>query len=85
MRLGDILTSYEELLPQPNLEYGEIERLVEPDLHPIVIPFNVGRLLAGDESENIELVRFDTIRIFRWDEKITRSVSISGLVDDPDE
>lgn len=85
MRLGDILTSYEELLPQPNLEYGEIERLVEPDLHPIVVPFNVGRLLAGDESENIELVRFDTIRIFRWDEKITRSVSISGLVDDPDE
>jgi protein involved in polysaccharide export with SLBB domain len=80
MRLRDIIDSYAMLQPQPNLEYGEIERLVEPDFHPIFIPFNLQKLLDGDESENIELARFDTIRIFRWDERITKGVTISGLV-----
>jgi protein involved in polysaccharide export with SLBB domain len=80
MRLRDILGSYESLQPQPNLEYGEVERLVEPDFHPIVIPFQPGRVLEGNESENIELARFDTIRVFRWDERLSRQVSVSGLV-----
>ena len=78
MRLSDILKSYGQLQSQPNVGYGEIERLVEPDFHPITIPFNLGKLLEGDESEDLELARFDTIRIFRWDERIKRSVSISG-------
>jgi len=85
MRLRDIVKSYETLQAQPSLEYGEIERLVEPDLHPIVIPFNVRKLLEGDESENIELARFDRIWIFRWDERIMRNVSISGLIYRPGE
>jgi protein involved in polysaccharide export with SLBB domain len=84
LRLRDILSSYDVLQAQPNLEYGEIVRLVEPDYHQIVIPFNVGRLLEGDESENVELARFDTIRVFRWDERIKSTVSISGLVYKPD-
>ena len=85
MQLRDVLNSYEVLLKQPNLEYAEIVRLVEPDYHQIVIPFNVGKLLEGDESENIELARFDTIRIFRWDERLKNAVSISGLVYEPNE
>jgi protein involved in polysaccharide export with SLBB domain len=85
MRLGDIITSYDILLPQANQEHAEIERLVEPDFHPIVIPFKPGRLIAGDQSQNIELARFDTIRIYRWDEKGKRSVSISGEVYRPGE
>ena len=48
MHLGDILTSYDVFLPQPNLDYGQIERLVPPDLHATFIPFSPGRLLAGD-------------------------------------
>lgn len=85
MKLSDILTSYEVLLPQANLEYAEIERLVEPDYHPIVIPFNVGKVLEGHRSEDIELARLDTIRLFRWDEKGKRSVSVSGMVYRPGE
>jgi protein involved in polysaccharide export with SLBB domain len=85
MRLRDILKSYGALQSQPSLQYGEIERLVEPDLHPITIPFNVRKLLEGHESENIELTRFDTIRVFRWDERIKRTVSVSGLVFRPGE
>lgn len=85
MRLRDILKSYEQLQQQPNLEYGEIERLVPPDFHPIAVPFNLGKVLEGDESENIELARFDTIHVYRWDEKGKRGVTASGLVYRPGE
>jgi protein involved in polysaccharide export with SLBB domain len=85
MRLRDIMTSYNVLLPQANMEHAEIERLVEPDFHPIIITFKPGLLLEGDASENIELARFDTIRIYRWDEKAKRSVSIAGEVYRPGE
>jgi len=82
MRLKDIVESYEVLVPQPNTEYGEIIRLIPPDLHPITIPFNLGRLLAGDASQNIELAQYDTIRVFRWDKRISQKVTISGMVYD---
>jgi len=85
MRLRDLVGSYDVLLPQANLKLGEIERLVEPDLHQIVIPFNVGSLLAGNVTENIELAQYDTVRIFRWDERASESVSVSGLVYRPGE
>jgi len=85
MRLRDIIYSYQVLQAQPDMEYAEIERLIEPDLHPAVIPFSPQRVLEGDESENIELARFDTIRVFRWDERIKRSVFVSGLVFRPGE
>lgn len=85
MRLGDVITSYAVVLPQANMEHAEIERLVEPDYHPIIIPFKPGKLLEGDASQNIELARFDTIRIYRWDEKGKRSVSIAGEVYRPGE
>ncbi|UCG58756.1 MAG: SLBB domain-containing protein, partial [Phycisphaerales bacterium] len=85
MRLADLVYSHQVLQPQANLEYGEIVRLVEPDLHSVVIPFDVGKLLEGDESQNIELARFDTISIFRWDERAKRVVSISGAVYRPGE
>ena len=85
MRIRDVLNSYEVLQRQPNLEYAEIVRLIEPGYHPVVIPFNVGKLFEGDESENIELAQFDTIRVFRWDERIKRSVLVSGFVYRPSE
>jgi len=85
MRLRDILSSYDVLQPQPNLEYAEIERLIEPDFHSEVISFDLGKLLEGDESANIELARFDTVRVFRWDERRSSRVSISGLVYRPGE
>jgi protein involved in polysaccharide export with SLBB domain len=85
MRLKDIVTCYEILLPQPNTEYGEIVRLIPPDLHPITIPFNLGKLLAGDALQDLELAQYDTIRVFRWDKRISEKVTISGVVFDPNE
>ncbi|HSV98636.1 MAG TPA: SLBB domain-containing protein [Sedimentisphaerales bacterium] len=83
MRLSGVLTSYDLLMPQPDTEYAQIERLVPPDLHPVVIPFNVGKLLAGDQSQDLELAQYDAIRVFRWDERTSRKVTISGMVFDP--
>ncbi len=85
MRLSDIITSYDALLPQPNLNRGEIERLVPPDLHPRVIPFKPAQLLAGDAAQNLELAQYDRIRVFRWDERIVETVIVSGMVFDPNE
>ncbi|MBN1505726.1 MAG: SLBB domain-containing protein [Sedimentisphaerales bacterium] len=84
MRLSDVL-NYDAFLPQVNLEYGEIERLVPPDKHPVVIPFQPGKVLRGDVSADLELFRLDRVRLFRWDEKGKRSVTISGLVYEPNE
>jgi polysaccharide export outer membrane protein len=84
MRLSDIL-SYEAFQPEVNLEYGEIERFVPPDLHPMTIPFHPGAVLSGDASANLELARFDRIKLFRWDEKGKRSVTVAGMVYEPNE
>jgi len=84
MRVSDVL-NYDAFLPQVNLEYAQIERSIPPDLHPITIPFHPGKVLSGDSSANIELSCFDRIRIFRWDEKGKRSVTVNGLVYDPNE
>jgi protein involved in polysaccharide export with SLBB domain len=85
MRLADILDSYDVLRPQPNTDYGEIKRLIPPDLHPIIIPFNPGKVLAGDEAENIALAQYDTIRVFSWDERDLDVVTVSGMVFDPNQ
>jgi len=85
MRLRDLLDSYDAVLAQPNTDYGQIERLVPPDLHSVVIPFHLGQLLAGDASQNLELAQYDTIRLYKWDERASQSATISGLVFDPNE
>jgi protein involved in polysaccharide export with SLBB domain len=67
------------------MEYGEIERLIPPDLHPVVMPFQLSKVLDRDPAQNLILMQFDTIRLFRWDEKAKQSVSISGMVYEPNE
>jgi polysaccharide export outer membrane protein len=84
MKLSDVL-NYDAFEPEVNLEYGEIERLVPPDLHPIIIPFHPREVLSGDASANLELARLDRVRLFRWDEKGKRSVTVSGMVYEPNE
>ncbi|MCP4456128.1 MAG: polysaccharide export protein, partial [Planctomycetes bacterium] len=85
MKLSDVLTSYDLFKPNVNLEHAEIKRLIPPDLHAIVIPFNLGKVLKGDDAEDHALQQFDTIRLFNWDEKGKRSVFVEGMVYDPNE
>jgi polysaccharide export outer membrane protein len=84
MELSDLL-SHDALLPEVDLEYGEIERFVPPDMHMVTIPFHVGRVLDGDASADLELACFDRIRLFRWDERGKRSVAVGGMVYQPGE
>jgi protein involved in polysaccharide export with SLBB domain len=81
MMLRDIITSYDDLLPEPYLARAEIIRLMPPDLHPEVIQFNLNKLLAGDKSQNIQLQDFDRVIIYEvWDKEQIPEVSISGDV-----
>jgi protein involved in polysaccharide export with SLBB domain len=77
MRLGDVLKSYRDLLPEP-APRGEIVRLVAPDLHAETIGFDVAEVLIG--NGNIPLQPFDTVRVLGRYEADAPKVTISGEV-----
>jgi protein involved in polysaccharide export with SLBB domain len=77
MQLGDIVRSYQDLLPEPAAR-GAIVRLVPPDLHPDTIPFDVPDVLVG--NNNFVLQPFDTIRIFGRYEADSPQVTVRGEV-----
>jgi protein involved in polysaccharide export with SLBB domain len=84
MRLLDLIPSFDELLPEPYLDYADIRRLVPPDFHPETIPFHLGRLLTGDPSQNIELTEQDRITVYPRDTlREVPTVTISGEVQRP--
>jgi protein involved in polysaccharide export with SLBB domain len=80
MRLGDVLHSYRDLLPEP-ADRGEIVRLVPPDLHAETIDFNIPDVLIG--NSNIDLQPFDTIRVFGRYQVDAPTVTIRGEVMHP--
>ncbi|WP_446742659.1 SLBB domain-containing protein [Silvibacterium acidisoli] len=77
MRLGDVIRSYRDLLPEP-ADRGEIVRLVAPDLHAELIDFSVPEVLAGNHG--IELQPFDTVRILGRYQLDAPKVEIRGEV-----
>jgi polysaccharide export outer membrane protein len=84
MRLHDLVTSYDDLLPEPYLAYADIVRLVEPDLHREIIPFNLGALLAGDPAQNLVLHPQDMVRIYSQETFVDRPVAtVQGEVRQP--
>ena len=80
MRLGDVLHSYRDILPEP-AAHGEIVRLVPPDLHAETIDFDVPDVLIG--NGNLALQPFDTIRIFGRYEVDAPKATILGEVQRP--
>ncbi len=80
MHINDILHCYQDLLPEP-ADYGEIVRLVAPDLHPETIEFSVPDVLIG--NTNPALHPFDTIRTFGRYELDPPTVSVRGEVQKP--
>ncbi|MBW1978923.1 MAG: SLBB domain-containing protein [Deltaproteobacteria bacterium] len=84
MRLRDIIPGYDALLPEPYRPQAEIVRLVPPDLHPEIIGFNLGRLLAGDESQNLPLQDLDRVIVYNaWEKQEKPLVTIKGSVRNP--
>ncbi len=84
MKLQDIIPSYDSLLPEPYLPQAEIVRLMPPDLHPELIQFNLGALMAGDEDQDLVLQDQDRIIIYdTWEKKDTPKVTIEGAARTP--
>lgn len=82
MRLGDVLRSYRDLLPEP-AENGEIVRLTGADFHAETIEFHLPDVLIG--NANVGLQPLDTIRIFgRYEVDVPR-VKVVGEVLRPGE
>jgi len=77
MKLGDVLHSYRDMLPEP-AAHGEIVRLVPPDLHADTIQFDVSEALIGNDNPTLQ--PFDTIRIFGRYEVDAPKVAIHGEV-----
>ncbi len=84
MRLTDVVKSYTDLLPEPYLDYAEAIRYTLPDYHRVVRPFHLGKALAGDPKEDLELENLDEIRIYPKSHfQDLQQVSITGVVRNP--
>ena len=83
MRLSDLISSYEDLLPEPASQYAEIIRLNPPDFHPSVESFDLAAALERP-AESPALQALDTVRIFsRFDFENAPTVSVGGGVRTP--
>jgi protein involved in polysaccharide export with SLBB domain len=83
MRVTDVLSSYQDLLPEPAAQYAEIVRLNAPDFHPSVEGFDLAGALANPAQAPV-LQAMDTLRIFsRFDFENPPAVSIGGDVRAP--
>lgn len=84
LHLRDVIKSHDDLKPEAYMEFGLIERIMEPDAHVELIPFHLGKLLAGNATENKLLQPSDLIRIYyRWDVQDQPVVRVAGAVHRP--
>jgi protein involved in polysaccharide export with SLBB domain len=83
MRFTDLISTYQDVLPEPAAHYAEIVRLSPPDFHPHVVSFDLSAAIS-DPTAAPELLPLDTVRIFsRFDFEPPPSVSVNGEVRSP--
>ena len=83
MRLGDLISAYSDLLPQPANHYAEIIRLKPPDYAPAVESFDLAEAI-NHPQKSPKLDPLDTVRIFsRFDFQYAPSVTVGGDVRNP--
>jgi protein involved in polysaccharide export with SLBB domain len=83
MRVTDVISSYDDLLPEPAGSYAEIVRLNTPDFRPSMESFSLADALANPAQAPV-LHRLDTVRIFsRFDFEDEPTVSVLGEVRTP--
>ena len=83
MRVTDLISTYQDTLPEPARQYAEIVRLNPPDFRPSVESFNLANALADPATAPI-LHPMDTIRIFsRFDFEEAPAVAVMGDVRRP--
>ena len=83
MRVTDLISSYQDLLPEPARQHAEIIHLNPPDDWPSVQTFDLGEAL-DKPSQAPMLKPMDTVRIFsRFDFEDPPAVSVGGAVRAP--
>jgi protein involved in polysaccharide export with SLBB domain len=83
MKLGDLVSSYSDLLPEPAGNYAEIIRLNPPDFRPTVEGFDLTSALANPETAP-KLMALDTVRIFsKFEFEPAPDVWVGGEVREP--
>ena len=83
MKLGELISSYKDLLPEPAVQYGEIIRIAPPANSPVVESFHLGAVLEHPESSP-ELQSLDTVRVFgRYDVEAAPEFTVLGEVRTP--
>lgn len=81
MRISQVIGPLTELKPESYFDYAQIEREVGSDRHLEIVPFDLGKALAGDSSNDLALKPRDTITVYALDEfRNLPEVQISGAV-----
>jgi protein involved in polysaccharide export with SLBB domain len=84
MRLADLLTPYDNLLPDYFPAMAQVLRLVPPDYRTQQLTVDLGKGLAGDPAQNLPLQEFDEVRLFsRAEMEEVPTITISGAVLNP--
>jgi protein involved in polysaccharide export with SLBB domain len=83
MKLTELISSYDDLLPEPASHYAEIIRLNAPDFRPSIESFDIASALANPATAPV-LKPLDTVRIFsRYDFEAPPEVWVGGEVHQP--
>lgn len=83
MRLTDLVSSYDDMLPEPAAHYAEIIRINPPDFHPSIESVDLSASLANPANAPV-LKPLDTVRIFsRYDFEAPPQVWVGGEVRKP--
>lgn len=86
LRIRDVIKSERDLKAESYLEFALIERATGPDAHVELIPFHLGKALAGDPKENKSLLPDDRVQIYyRWAIQQKPMVRIAGAVNNAGE
>lgn len=84
MRLTDVISSAQSLLPEAYLDSVEITRLTPPDFRRELITVSLRRAFIGNMADNLLLQEQDAIKVFsRWEMEEKPKVAVNGAVVNP--
>ncbi len=84
LRLADLITPYDNLLPEFYPDMAQVIRLNPPEYRPEILTVDLKKALKGDPVQNLRLQEYDTVKIFsRKQMEEMPQVSVTGAVLNP--